>query len=443
MTLDKPIPLFFLSLSMASLLSLSPACDGDDAEPEVDAPAQQAADARDPDQPEDRAEQRAGHARRLELKDHQHRAALNERHLGPVAPDARESFEEMVELLEAHYVDGALSEDELWTGAIEGVMNRLIQHEHKSINSLLSPDELRELMSGTAGSVVGVGVMIEQVADVLLVKGVIPGGPAADSGLQAGDRILAVDGERLAGKPLVESVHLIRGEAGTDVELFVQRDTEEWTVTIERGVVKVSSVESIMLGDEVGYLRVNSFAKHTTEDVDAHLESLGEAGMRSLILDLRHNPGGLLETALTTADRFLPAGQRIVTVRGRKGEEHTDASETHPWESLPMVVLVGPKTASGAEILAAALDENDRAAVVGEPTFGKGTVEAIHELGNGWALKLSTARFFSPDGEPRQGNGVMPDFVVSGSDGAATVELDAIDVDADPQLRAAIELLSR
>lgn len=362
---------------------------------------------------------------------------------GPVAPEARESFDKLVELLEDKYVDGALSEDELWTGAMEGVIARLEQHPKARINALLTPEDLSHLLEGTQGAVVGVGIMIEVVADVLMVKGVIPDGPAAQAGLQAGDRILAVDGTRLKDVPLEESVGMIRGEEGSMVELFVQRDTEEWTVEVERSVVKIPGMDSMMLDDDggVGILQIRSFSKTTPEDVDAHLTKLQDAGMTGLILDLRDNPGGLLETAIATADRFLPTGLRIVTIRGGDSEEHKNAQQQDPWEGMPMVVLVGPHSASGAEILAGALADNDRATIVGEPTFGKGTVEAVHELDNGWAFKLSTARFYSPGGHSPLDGGVMPDFIVASPGEPAAFEPEALL--ADPQVRAALKLLEK
>jgi carboxyl-terminal processing protease len=360
-----------------------------------------------------------------------------------VAPDAKRKFEQLTELIESDYVDGPLTEDELYTAAIDGVMHRLIQLPEHEINALLSPQDLDHLMSGTKGSIVGVGIMIEMIADSLVIKGTVPGGPAEQSELQAGDRILAVDGKKIKGMPLADVVDMIRGEEGSNVELFVQREADEWTVNVERSVVQVASVESKMLDETIGYVRVNGFSKTTVTDLDAQLAALKEAGMTGLVLDVRNNPGGLLDAAIETADRFLPAGKRVVTIRGRKGEEHKDATETNPWEEIPLVVITGPKTASGAEILASALDEHQRAAIVGERTMGKGTVEAIHDLDGGWALKLSFARFFSPNGEPRHQNGVEPDFEIPTQKEVAKRPLEQVEVTGDPALRAAVQLLAR
>lgn len=358
-------------------------------------------------------------------------------------PNAREGFEEIAALLEAHYVDGPLSEDELWTAAIDGVMARLIQHGDHTINALLRPEDLAELKIGTEGRLVGIGVMIERVADVVVVRGVLPDSPAQKAGLDAGDRILGIDGERLKGKSLRDVVDAIRGDEGSTLDLFVQRDTEEWTATLTRHSIAVSNVEGRILETGVGYVRVRGYAANTVEEFDATMATLAEEGMTRLVLDLRGCPGGLLQAALDMTDRFLAPGQRIVTIRGRDHSEKHLLSETEdPWETLPVVVLTDRHTASGAEILADALSHHDRARIVGETTFGKGTVESIHELSDGWALKLSVSRFLGPGGEPRLGRGVNPDLHIPATSATEHVELDEIDVQADPPLRAALELLA-
>jgi len=360
----------------------------------------------------------------------------------PVAPNAKKTFAEVTALLGSHYVDGAMTEDELWTAATEGVLARLIQRGEHPVNALLSPEELERLLEGTRGHIVGIGVAIEEVAGTLVVRDVIPGGPAVTSGLEPGDRILGVDGQRLRGIPLGDAVARIRGEAGSVVELFVQRDTEEWTLSIPRGRVAVASVASRNLEAGVGYLRLNGFSKSTGDEVGKHLEALAKAGMDRLVLDLRACPGGLLDSALDVAELFLEPGMPVVSIRGANGSDERAAGRVDRWEDIPMALLIGPKTASGAEILAGALQENGRALVVGQPSFGKGTVEAIHELSNGWAVKLSSARFFSPNDTPRQDNGVRPDIEVAGAD-AALARVEELNASEDVALHASIELLSR
>jgi carboxyl-terminal processing protease len=355
-------------------------------------------------------------------------------------PGAKAAFAKMAKLVEEHYVEGPLSEDELWTGAMEGVLDRLIQLEEHPINVLLSPEEHNELVIGTKGKLVGVGIMISRVADIIVVNYVMPTSPAETAGLRAGDRILGIDGVRVQTMSLEDVVLRIRGEEGTTVELFVQRDTEEWTETITRGQVEVPSVATTMLPDGVGYLQISSFGTTSGDEIDAKLRELKEAGMRTLVIDLRDCPGGLFDAALAVADRFLPPGATIVTVQNRDGTEqvHT-AQDDHPWQQVPLAVLIGKSTASGAEILADALREAGRATVIGEPTMGKETVEGVHELDNGWAVKLSTSRFVNASG--RSGS-VSPQIRIPMPQEKSHTPLSELADSDDPVLAAARELLT-
>lgn len=359
---------------------------------------------------------------------------------GPVMPEAKLAFEELSTLVESKYVDGPLSEDELWTGAMEGVLARLVQLPGHQINTLLPPRKHEELLIGTQGSLVGVGIMIERVADVVVVRGVIPDGPAEEAGLQAGDRILGIDGRRTRELDLATVVDAIRGEEGSTVELFVQRDTEEWTQKVTRGLVQVASVESTLLPDGVGYVRITSFSKNTATELDQQLERLGQQGASRVVLDLRHCPGGLLESSLEVIERFVPPGRTMMTIQPREGEPDVKTSEgEYPWQTRPLAVLIGSKTASGAELLADAIRSHDRGRLLGETTMGKHTIESIHELSGGWAVKLSVSRFASASGHSEQGVGVRPDFRIPMDGELAPVrELTTQD---DPVLAAAVELL--
>ncbi|MCR9159568.1 MAG: S41 family peptidase [Nannocystaceae bacterium] len=343
-----------------------------------------------------------------------------------VMPDAKATFEQVRELVQSKYVEGPLTDDALWTGATEGMLDRLVQLPGHPVNTLLDPRELAELEAGTKGSIVGVGVAIELVADVVVVREIIGDGPASEANLEPGDRILGVDGTRIKGMSLADVVGRIRGEVGTEVSLFVQRDTEEWTETLERGAVKVQTVKAEMLANGVGLLRVTSFAKRTAQEARAHLETLSEQGMTSLIVDFRKCPGGLLDTAIDTASLLLAPGTDIVVLEKRDAPDEIRRSEgATPWQSIDTVALVGPHTASGAEIVVEALAAAGRTVVLGEETFGKATVESIHELQNGWALKLSISRFHAPGSERAVGEGVQPDIVVPHGDGERDVQLDA------------------
>lgn len=364
-------------------------------------------------------------------------------------PQAQRIFAEATDLIRNRYVDAGLSEDELWSSAIEGILDRLIQVEGKRVNDLLSPQELASLREGLAGQLHGIGAVVDKVADFVVVQEALPGGAAAAAGLKANDRILKVDGKSVALMDLPTVLGLIRGTDGTVTKLFVQRGTEEWNVSLTRGAIKVESV----VGDPSGagglaYLRIRSFDAHTVAGVDALLAKMGEAP--GLVLDLRGCPGGLLNVALEVADRFLAKGKRIVTLMGRDGVEvvHT-AKEPATFSGKQLVVLTDKRTSSGAEILAAALSDHKLAMLVGGTTFGKGTAETILKLSNDWALKLTAARMFSPNGKTWQGRGLSPDFPMGPSAEAtnshradrrysATAKLD---LERDDVLKAAVSLV--
>lgn len=353
-------------------------------------------------------------------------------------PDAEKAFAAARKLIAEHYVDAAVDPGALYTGAVEGMLARLGQPAAHPINELLAPRELAELLHDTGGTIVGVGVMIEQVAGILVIREVIAGGPAGAAGLQRGDRILEIDGVRVQGKPMVEIVDKIRGAAGTSIDLFVQRDTEEWHEKLVRQTVAIQNVEAKPLGDKLGYLRLRGFAETTPAEFDAALEALQKGGAEALVLDLRACPGGLLDAAIAISGSLLRDGQAIVTTTMRdEPVKAAVAKGDGRWHALPLAVLIGPETASGAEILADALATHKRATLIGAPTFGKGTVESIHELGNGWAIKLSTGRFVGAGGEPLAGRGVKPHLPVPVAADAPLDPLDAVPSEADSALTVA------
>jgi len=359
-----------------------------------------------------------------------------------VVPGARAAFEQLTTLVDTKYIGGPLAEDELWTAAMEGVLARLEQLPGHEVNTLMPPREHQELRIGTSGHMVGVGIMIERVADVVVVREVLPSGPAERAGIRAGDRILAIDGARTKELELAAVVERIRGAEGSPVELFLQRDTEEWNETITRGLVEVPSVQASVLPDGMGYLRITAFSEQTTAELDAQLAALAEQGVGRLAIDLRHCPGGLLDPALAAIARFVPPGKTVLTIHAREGEPQVRITEgEHPSQAWPLAVLVGPGTASGAEILADALHEHDGSVLVGQPTLGKRTIEAIHELPEGWAVKLSVSRFATASGERPQGAGVVPDIRIPTDDDGKIVPIGQLDPTTDAALAAAIELL--
>jgi len=363
----------------------------------------------------------------------------------PTVPGAEQTFAEVLRLIETQYVDSGLSRDQLWSGAIEGMLDRLVKTPGIKVNTLLDPARLSEMKAGLKGSFSGIGVVIKKFGEVVFVAEVLPGGPADRAGLRKDDRMLEIDGKTVKGLDISQMVQRIRGPGGTTVKLFVQRETREWTLPVVRGQVTLDAVSGALLPPSVGYIRITSFKETSLPQLDQLVDRLTRQGARAMVLDLRGCPGGLLDVSIGVADRFLPPGQRVVSIRRRDGREqvHT-ARADNPADRLPVIVLVGKGTASGAEIVAAALADNDRATVIGQRTLGKGTVEEILQLGNSWALKLSVARFYSPRGQALQGRGVVPDFAVVADGAAARSYFAAPDPAAlarDPQVTAALEVL--
>ncbi len=282
--------------------------------------------------------------------------------------------------------------------------------------AFLTPNQLDELMSQIEGQFVGLGVEIKPQAGSLLIVSVLPGGSAADAGLRPGERIVAVDGQSLDQISAERGADLLRGPDGSRVRLRVRRfDGQEQELVLQRRHIEVPSVEQVQIiepQDGIGYFRLTSFQKTTPRDVDAALWQLHRMGMRSLIIDLRGNPGGLLSAAVEVADRFLSQGP-IVTTRGRNTIEDYDyrAHAVGTW-NVPLVVLIDRDSASASEIFAAAIRDQRRGTLVGEATFGKGSVQGIFPLQTLRAgLRLTTARFYAPSGRPIGRSGIGPDVI--------------------------------
>ena len=283
--------------------------------------------------------------------------------------------------------------------------------------SYLTPGQLTEVYSQIEGNFVGLGVELKSQDGSLLIVRVIARSPAEQSGIVAGDRIIAVDDEPTADYSTDEAANLLQGEADTTVTLtLLGADNRQRRVAVRRTVVEVPSVDSVKMlpaTDAVGYLRLTCFQKTTPQDLDAALWSLHRAGMRSLIMDLRGNPGGLLITAVEVADRFLARGV-IVSTHGRNLQEDFtySAHETGTWQ-MPLVVLIDKDSASAAEIFAGAIRDHRRGIVVGTRSYGKGSVQGIFPLNSGHAgVRLTTAKFYSPNGSPYAGVGVEPNITV-------------------------------
>jgi carboxyl-terminal processing protease len=362
-------------------------------------------------------------------------------------------FSQVLTYVQQSYVD-AVDTDNLIYDAINGMLAHLDPH-----TTFLRPAEFAKLREDTAGEFGGLGVEVGIDGDgatmVVVVEAVHEGGPAAHAGLKVGDLIVGIDGESTRGEPLEHSVRLMRGIPGTRVVLTVARSgwSKPRDVPLVRRQVRVPSVTADALvvdRDVVGYVAISSFQERTDHELGNAINDLRRrareqgAPFAGLVLDLRDNPGGLLDEGVKVADRFLESGV-IVTTAGR-GARSSDRSVAHAdgtEPDYPVAVLVNGNTASASEIVAGALQDQRRAVVVGERSFGKGSVQTLFGLDDGAGLKLTIARYFTPSGRSIQDKGVVPDVVVRPAPRPALGDRGGPRLATDPQLAAAVAQLRR
>ncbi len=292
-----------------------------------------------------------------------------------------------------------------------------------------------ELTAGLEENIVGIGVEMKIHDNGALLTGVVENSPASDLGLQEGDVIIAVNQRSIAGQNLNQIADQVAGQAGTSLSVDIDRSGKKYRGTLTRRQIYVSSVSGTKMIDtttRTGYIRLKQFSDSSTKDLEAALWTLHKQGMQSLILDLRGNPGGLLDQAITVSDLFVPQGT-IVSTKGRNASDNT--SETAHYEktwSTPLVVLVDENSASASEIFGAAIQENGRGVIVGRTSYGKGTVQTHFPLQTVSAhLKLTTAKFYSPKGREMAGSGVTPDVAVNASANTTVTGYRGTNTDAD------------
>lgn len=321
-----------------------------------------------------------------------------------------ETFANVLDLLQKHYVDKVDSRDVL-LGAINGMLSALDPH-----SSYMSPADFKELQEDTRGSFSGIGIEVTVRDGVLTVVSPIAGTPAYKQGVKAGDQIVRINNIPAQGMTLPDAVKLLRGNQGEKVAITIRRagQNELLDMVFVRDIIPHHSVIAQKLGNGFHYIQMTNFQVATTRDFKNALHKAAQEGViQGLVLDLRNNPGGLLDQAVKVADVLLDSGV-IVTTRGREKENdmHFEAQRGKTRYTFPAIVLVNGGSASASEIVAGALQDHKRALIIGTRTFGKGSVQTVVPLPNGAGVRLTTARYYTPSGRSIQATGIVPDIII-------------------------------
>ena len=344
-------------------------------------------------------------------------AATSDRLFAQSDDDASETyrqldlFGEVFERIRAQYVE-EVSDAELIEAAIGGMLTSLDPH-----SGYLSEENYRDMQVQTRGSFGGLGIQVTMENGLVLVVSPIDETPAFRAGIEPGDYIVELDGEAVMGMDLDQAVNSMRGPPGTDITIMVQRGEDEpFEVTLTREIIRVDSVRWRVEDDSVGYIRISSFTEQTERGIEEALEELeAELGdtLVGYVIDLRNNPGGLLDQAIAVADAFLDRGE-IVSTRGRidGAAQRWNATEGDLADGEPVVILINGGSASASEIVAGALQDHGRAILLGTDTFGKGSVQTIMPLAGNGAVRMTTARYYTPSGRSIQALGISPDIEV-------------------------------
>lgn len=309
------------------------------------------------------------------------------------------------QILIDRYVD-KIDPSKLVDGSIKGIASSL----NDPYTVYMDKKEYSDFMTQTTGSYAGVGIVVSVDKDEhIVVISPIKNTPGDRAGIKSGDIIVAVNNKKVSGKNLDEAVSMMKGPEGTQVTLTILRDNKTFTKTLTRQIIKLQTVDSTMLADKIGYIRITMFDQSTSQDFKAALDKLKSQGMKGLIIDLRDNPGGLLEECVNIANELLPKGV-IVTTKGRIDNQEYDSKG--PGLEKPLAILVNGGSASASEILSGAVKDRGVGVLVGTRTFGKGLVQTIVDFKDGTGLKYTVAKYYTPNGINIQGKGIEPNYTV-------------------------------
>jgi len=322
-----------------------------------------------------------------------------------------ELYTNTMTIIQREYVDEVSTHDLIY-GSLQGMLSALDPH-----SQFMKPADYTEIQVETSGEFGGLGIEISIRDNLLTIITPIEGTPAYKAGLLPGDRIVAIDGKSTKNISIWDAVKKLRGKVKTDVKITILREKAKkiFDVTVTRDIIKVESVRRTkMIADNIGYIRLATFGEKSAEDMEQSLDKLEGEGMKALILDLRNNAGGLLNTSVKIADKFLDEGKLIVTTRGRREDQVMEfkAHQENTYGDYPLVVLVNNGSASASEIVAGAIKDNGRGVLLGTKTFGKGSVQTLIPMPDGSALRLTTAKYFTPSGQCIHDIGIEPDIKI-------------------------------
>jgi len=354
-------------------------------------------------------------------------AQENEEQPKPLPLDELRAFTQVFEQIRSGYVE-EVSDEQLFRAAIRGMLADLDPH-----STYLEAKDYADLQQNTKGNYGGIGIEISDTGDYIRVVSPIDETPAAKAGLQSGDRILSIDGTPTLKMTTSEAAKLMRGEPDTEVSLIVASGTKpRKELTLKRALVPMKSVRHRMLDDEIGYLRVAQFQQNTVPQARESVDELLANNAQAIILDLRNNPGGLVKAAIDLSDLFI-GDKEVVSTKGRHPSTTVSYSATPSImvKSLPVVILINEGSASAAEIVAGALQDHKRALIIGTRSFGKGSVQSVLPISDTRAVKLTTARYYTPSGRSIQASGIEPDIFVERAKIEAVQPRDLYTTEAD------------